>query len=80
MELIWDSEDLKGSAVVFLRSNDYARILVKQARDEFRAKGVCGKQKSQIVAALMGHHEQCEHCGKYFETRKLRLRHNDKCL
>ena len=57
MELIWDSEDLKGSAVVFLRSNNYARILVKQARDEFKAKGACGKQKSQIVAALMRHHE-----------------------
>ena len=71
---------MKGSAVIFLRSNDYAKILITFARINLAAKGVVGKHKRQIVGALFGQHEQCEHCGKYFETRKLKLRHNGKCL
>ena len=39
-----------------------------------------GRHKHQLVAALLGRHEQCKHCGKYFETKKLMCRHKDNCL
>jgi len=77
---MWDYDDLKGTAAIFLRSNEYAKALVRFARQDKKTKCRVGFHRNQIVAALMGQHSQCQHCGKYFETRKLMLRHDDKCM
>jgi hypothetical protein len=75
-----DEDDLKGPAAIFLRGNDYAKALVRFARADQKAKCGVGYHRNQIVAALMGRHHQCRDCGRYFETRKLMLRHGDRCL
>ena len=36
---MWDDEeDLKGTAAIFLRSNDYAKALIRFAREDKKAK------------------------------------------
>ena len=53
---MWDDDDLKGTAAIFLRNNDYAKALIRFARADKRTKCGVGFHRNQIVAALMGQH------------------------